>query len=134
VEQAEGLREQRNAVKKAADGRIGANSIVGVVQTVCPISGLIVNVDGEGDHTSGRNYTAWKRLHETWERLEGVFAARRARHRGELQGAVHAGEVGSARGVAVEGGTVEGGTVEGGTVEGDGGRVAAEEEEGQVID
>jgi RNA-binding protein Luc7-like 2 len=80
VERAEGLREQRHAIKKAVEGRIGANSIAGVVQTVCPVSGLIVKGDGEGDHKSGRNYTAWKRLHETYSNLDSLFQRRREQH------------------------------------------------------
>lgn len=76
VEQAEGLREQRAKVKKLADARVGANTAVGVEQRVCHVSGLIVKGDDEG-HKNGRNFQAWERLHEAWERLVAVVRARR---------------------------------------------------------
>lgn len=77
VERAEGLREQREKVKKIADARVEASSAAGVEQRVCEISGLIVKGDGEGSHTEGRNFKAWERLHEAWERLDKVVRGRR---------------------------------------------------------
>ena len=76
VDQAEGLREQREKVKKLADARIGANSAVGVEQRVCQVSGLIVKGEEEG-HKNGRNFQAWERLHDAWARLDAVVRGRR---------------------------------------------------------
>jgi hypothetical protein len=77
VQRAEVLREQREKVKKLADARVEASSTAGMEQRVCEISGLIVKGDGEGSHTQGRNFQAWSRLHQAWDRLDGVVRGRR---------------------------------------------------------
>lgn len=79
VEQAEKIREQRDSVQRAADAKIGKVLSKGLVQTICPISGLILN-DEEArlkDHHSGRNYNAWKKVHEKHAELEETFRKRR---------------------------------------------------------
>eukprot|EP00889_Picochlorum_renovo_P004950 jgi/Picre1/31980/NNA_007328.t1 len=65
--------------QRDADTRSGNNITKGLVQSVCPVSGLILN-DEEGrlrDHHSGRNYNAWKKVHEKHAELEEKFEKRR---------------------------------------------------------
>ena len=65
--QADAVRERRAALERQADSRSGNNATRGLVQSVCPVSGLIIN-DEESrlrDHHSGRNYNSWKKLHDT---------------------------------------------------------------------
>lgn len=79
VEQAETVRKQKNTLKSTLDNKLAANVSKGLVQTVCPVSGLILN-DEEArlqDHHSGRNYTAWKKVHEKHAELEALFKKRR---------------------------------------------------------
>lgn len=79
VEQAEGVRHQRNTLKNSLDNQAGGNVTKGLVQTICPVSGLILN-DEEArlrDHHSGRNYNAWKKVHEKHEELVELFSRRK---------------------------------------------------------
>ena len=72
------VREKKTQIERAADARSGNNATRGLVQSVCPISGLIIN-DEESrlrDHHSGRNYNAWKKLHDTHEALKETLAKR----------------------------------------------------------
>lgn len=80
------VREKKTQLERAADARSGNNATRGLVQSVCPISGLIIN-DEESrlrDHHSGRNYNSWKKLHDVHEALKETLAKRAEakRHRG----------------------------------------------------
>ena len=79
------LQTQRAAFEAAAEARAGNNALKNMHQEVCPVSGLIINNDETRlrDHHQGRNYNAWKRLHETHERLVEELKARALRLRGE---------------------------------------------------
>ena len=76
--QADELNERRLQLECAADSRSGNNATRGLVQSVCPVSGLIIN-DEESrlrDHHAGRNYNSWKKLHDTHEAMKATFARR----------------------------------------------------------
>jgi RNA-binding protein Luc7-like 2 len=83
---AEGAKARAAALARAADGRAGNTATRGLVQSVCPVSGLIIN-DEEArlqDHLRGRNYNAWVGLHAAHARLTAALAAR-ARGGGEAR-------------------------------------------------
>lgn len=72
------VREKKAQLERAADARSGNNATRGLVQSVCPISGLIIN-DEESrlrDHHSGRNYNSWKKLHDVHDALKETLAKR----------------------------------------------------------
>ncbi|PSC67262.1 Luc7 3 [Micractinium conductrix] len=78
--QAEALKAQRVAFEKAAVQRANLRAGRGLVnQQVCQISGLIINNEESRlqDHLSGRNYNAWKKLHEVHAKI--LEAQRRRR-------------------------------------------------------
>ena len=83
VDQAEGLRKQKNILKSSLDSKNGPNITKGLVQTICPVSGLILNDEETRlkDHHSGRNYNAWKRVHEKHAELEEILRMRRNKSR-----------------------------------------------------
>ena len=83
--EAEELKGRRATLEREADSRSGNNITKGLVQSVCPVSGLIIN-DEESrlrDHHAGRNYNAWKKVHEKHSELEEIFKKRREAARTE---------------------------------------------------
>lgn len=85
VDQADGVKEQINAIKSGIDNKSGMNITKGLSQTICPVSGLILN-DEEArlrDHHSGRNYNAWKKVHEKHADLEELLKRRAASRKSE---------------------------------------------------
>lgn len=78
TKQADALRERRSTLERQAEGRSGSSAARGLAQSVCPISGLIIN-DEESrlrDHHSGRNYNAWKKFHEMHAALRETLRRR----------------------------------------------------------
>jgi hypothetical protein len=76
--EADGLRIRKKELERQADARSG-NASRGLVQSVCPVSGLIIN-DEESrlrDHHTGRNYNAWKKLHAMYTALDEKLSKRR---------------------------------------------------------
>ncbi|KAL6784297.1 hypothetical protein ACKKBG_A05600 [Auxenochlorella protothecoides x Auxenochlorella symbiontica] len=86
--EAEKLKAQRAALEAAAEARAGNNALKNLHQEVCPVSGLIINNDETRlrDHHQGRNFNAWKKLHEVHARLLEEQRARSERLRA-LRGA-----------------------------------------------
>ena len=79
TKQAEILRQKRKDIEREADVRSGNSATRGLLQSVCPVSGLIIN-DEESrlrDHHLGRNYNAWKKLHAMHAELKAKLQARR---------------------------------------------------------
>jgi hypothetical protein len=86
--EADAVRERRAAVERAADGRSGNNATRNLVQSVCPVSGLIIN-DEESrlrDHHTGRNFNSWRKMHEVQAALLEAARRREGERRGRPLG------------------------------------------------
>lgn len=84
TKEADAIRDKMAVLERQADSRSGNNAVRGLVQSVCPVSGLIIN-DEESrlrDHHSGRNYNSWKKLHEVYAALKEKMAQREGDRRG----------------------------------------------------
>lgn len=78
TKEADLIKERRAQLERLADSRSGNNAMRGLVQSVCPVSGLIIN-DEESrlrDHHAGRNYNSWKKLHEVHAELRETLKKR----------------------------------------------------------
>lgn len=88
MKEAEGLKEKKNHIEKKFEAKAGSNVARGLVQSVCPVSGLIINDEETRlrDHHAGRNYNAWKKSHEMYDMLRDLMSKRSSggrRSRGE---------------------------------------------------
>ena len=77
--EADALKERRAQIERQADSRSGNNAMRGLVQSVCPVSGLIINDEDSRlrDHHAGRNYNSWKKLHEVHAALSEKLRERK---------------------------------------------------------
>lgn len=76
--EAEALKGRKDAYAQQAEARSGGNITKNLIQAVCPVSGLIINEEESRmrDHKAGRNYMAWKKLHEVHAAIEEVLKKR----------------------------------------------------------
>ncbi|KAK9816303.1 hypothetical protein WJX74_004427 [Apatococcus lobatus] len=76
--QAEHRKTEKAKFEGEARQRAGGNSSRYGEQEVCPLSGVIVNVEETRvrDHKMGRNYRAWCKFHEVYKALMETFAKR----------------------------------------------------------
>ena len=75
---ADDVREKKAQAERFADSRSGSAATRGLAQSVCPVSGLIIN-DEESrlrDHHAGKNYNAWASLHAKHAALQELIARR----------------------------------------------------------
>ncbi|KAG7670497.1 hypothetical protein KSW81_003060 [Nannochloris sp. 'desiccata'] len=78
MKEADVLKEKKVFIGKKFEAKAGNNIARGLVQSVCPISGLIINDEETRlrDHHAGRNYNAWKKLHEMHAMLRDLMSKR----------------------------------------------------------
>lgn len=81
--EADRLKESFEMLKRQAEARSGNNAIKGLVQSVCPVSGLIISDEEarQDDHHRGRNYNAWKKVHQKHAELTELLEKRREARR-----------------------------------------------------
>jgi len=83
MNEADGLKEKKKFIEKKTEAKAGNIIARGLVQSVCPVSGLIINDEETRlrDHHAGRNYNAWKKLHEMHAMLRDLMSKRSGRSR-----------------------------------------------------
>jgi hypothetical protein len=81
MKEADGLKEKKKSIERKSEAKAGNIISRGLVQSVCPVSGLIINDEETRlrDHHAGRNYNAWKKLHEMHAMLRDLMSKRSGR-------------------------------------------------------